>query len=534
MNKTADNASSLLQIDYEAAIDKLAWSQLQGSWQLPAEFARLAISSGALSIDFDLETRHLAMTVSGGRLKHRILSGFVSVLDLRLPAVDRHRAMVELEESGASMLSAIACSPLTSITLTTGRSRGLKVQRLTDGELLVVNPTDSAIGQTDFELVVEGLDLEAERAAKWLRRTGRFATVPITIGGSRVRRGFRRALIQEGLIVEPADARPGKPRQPGSPLRCTVAISPRGTSPRLWLLQHGIVATHATVPGYPAFEAAIEMAPVTRQQQGSSAGVMGTALREHLSPYVEALVDASVKLMIELANTAACEEEPKRARIARLLLEAVLKRRRLSEVSGVSIFPLIATDERRLISIDRISRLIRVEEGGSCSLEAIPPGRSPKDFALSGRGALAISQGERALLGEFLRVVFCSPPARARQPAVLRFMGYIEDHLPSFQLVSGNPIADSELTANEKAFLACCRSLAEELPAIEFRAGNSTPKSPAEGLLLLPRENPTVRACVKAVARDPAWLYPAMTALLSGKALPSTDVRRQWFASLEG
>ncbi len=540
MSEVFGNTSSLLQIDFDAAIAKLAWSQLQGTWQLPAELARLAISSGARTIGFDIEARHLAMTVSGGRLRHRVLSGFVSVLDLRLDAIDRHCAMVELEELGASVLSAIACSPSVSITLVMGKSDGLKVHRSTDGELQVLNPSDSAIEQEDFELIIDGLSLEANRATKWLRRTSRFASVQITIGGAQVKRGFRRAMAQAKLLVEPVDARPGKPYRPGPPLSCRVAISPGGATPRLWLLQNGVVKTHATVPGYPAFEAAIEMAPVSgkkwhEKRQGRAASVTGAALRERLSPYVEALVDASVRLMIELAATAAGKREASRSRIARLLLEAALKRRRLSEVSGVAMFPLITAEGCRLISIDIVSRLIRVEEGGGCSLEAIPPGRSPREFAFSGQGALALSQGERTLLSELLQVAFSSPPARLRQSVALRFLERIEDRLSSFRWARGNLLADSELAADERAFLACCRALAkeEEVPAIEFRVGNHRPRTTAEGLLQLPRDNRIVRACVRAVARDASWFYPAITALLSGKALPSTETRRRWFTNLE-
>jgi len=540
MSEVFDKTPSLLQIDFDAAIAKLAWSQLQGTWQLPAELARLAISSGARSLSFDIEGRHLAMTVSGGRLRHRVLSGFVSVLDLRLDAVDRHRAMVELEELGASVLSAIACSPSVSITLGIGKSEGLRVHRSPDGELQVLNPSDSAIEQADFELTIDGLSLEADRAVKWLRRTSRFAAVPITVGGAEVRRGFRRAMAEAKLVVEPADARPGKPYRPGPPLTCTVAISPSGATPRLWLLQNGVVKTHATVPGYPAFEAAIEMAPVSDEQwqeksQGRAASVTGAALRERLNPYVEALVDASVRLMIEAAPTATGKGEASRSRIARLLLEAALKRRRLSEVSGVELFPLMTAGECRLISVDVVNRLIRVKEGGGCSLEAIPPGRSPREFALSGQGALALSQGERTLFSELLQVAFSSPPARLRQSGVLRFMERVEEWCSSFRRVHGSALADSELAAGERAFLACYRDLAkdEEMPAVEFRTGDHRPRSTAEGSLVLPRDNRLVKACVEAVARDASWFYPAITALLCSKALPSKDARRRWFANLE-
>ena len=384
-------ASSLLRIDFEAALEKLAWSQLQGTWQLPAEMARLAIGSGARSVELELEPRRLAMVARSSRLDQHTIAGFASVLDRRLDAADRHAAMVELEERDAFVLSAIASSSLRSLTLTTGGGRGLRVELDIRGELRVVNPSDSALDQPDLELVIDGLELDAERASKWLRRSGRFASVPICISGVRINRGFQGALTKKRFEIVPADARPGKPHRPGAPLAATMAIPQHANSPRLWLLRHGIIATHATVPGYPAFEAAIEMAPAITgidPSAGLTANITAAALRERLKPYIESLVDASVCLMIELARSAASMPEPTRARAARLLLEAALKRRRLSEVSGVDIFPLLGAAGRRLVSIDVISRLVRVEEGGSCALDAIPPGEDPKNFALSDRGAL--------------------------------------------------------------------------------------------------------------------------------------------------
>ena len=101
------DASSLLRIDFDAAIDKLADAQLQGTWQLPAELARLAIATGARSVDFDVEPRHLAMTAPGACWDQRMIADFASVLDRRIEAADRHRAMVDLEERGAFVLSAI-------------------------------------------------------------------------------------------------------------------------------------------------------------------------------------------------------------------------------------------------------------------------------------------------------------------------------------------------------------------------------------------------------------------------------------------
>ncbi len=530
-------AESLLRIDYSAAIDKLAGSQLQGSWQLPAELARLAIASGAREVDLDLDPRHLSMTAPGARWPESTISDFASLLDRRLDAEDRHRAMVDLEQRGAFVLSAIACSRLRSVALALGGDRGLKLELTASGDLAVSNPSDSALALPDIRMTVEGLAIDVRRAAGWLRRAGRFSQVPISIDGARIPHGFRAPLIEERL-----EARSKSP-QPGAALPAALAIPRHGSAPRLWLLRHGIIATHATVPNYPAFEAAIEMAALDAEDQTPARGsatsgmgasaprVTGAALRERIGPYLESLIDTAIKLTIELGKTAETLPEEIRARVARLLLRSALKRRRLSEVSGVRIFPLLEPGGKSLVSIDLVSRLVRVGEGGTCALDAVAPEEDPRHYAVAGHGALAISQGERALLGELLSVVFSRPPTRARQGARRRLLGLAAERLISLRPAAGAAIPSSELSAGERGLLRRLSGDAAEGAAVEaeLRTGRGKVRRAADGKLLLPRDNPTVRACVRAVTRDDAWLYPAAVALAAGRELPDPEIRRRWY-----
>lgn len=533
-------ASSLLRIDFDAAIDKLAGAQLQGTWQLPAELARLAIASGARSAAFDLEPRHLVMTAPGACWDQRMVADFASVLDRRLEAADRHRAMVDLEERGAFALAAIASSRLRALKLTLGGGAGLELALTAAGELTIHNAGDAAFARSDVRLTIEGLAMDAERAARWLRRAGRFSPVRISIDGARVPYGFRAPLIEKRLEIRAKTPGP----EPGPALLTALAIPGRGSAPRLWLLRHGIIATHATVPGYPAFEAAVEMAalehPAPAAKAAEAPRVTGAALRERLGPYLESLVDAAVALMIELGRSAARAEdgsalglpEAVRARVGRLLLRSALKRRRLSEVSGVPIFPLLDSGGRSLVSIDVIGRLVRVEEGGACALDAVPPDADAKRYALAGRGALAISQGERALLGELLAVVFSQPPARARQGLRGRLLQLADRRLSSLRAARGAPVGASQLSAAERGLVSRLLDAGEAAGA-EFLAGRGKVRRAGDGKLLLPRDNAEVRACVRAVERDAAWLYPAMVALYEGRALSGAGARRRWYSKLD-
>ncbi len=531
--------NDLLRIDFDAALEKLAWSQLQGAWQLPAELARLAIGCGAHQVTIRIAARQLTMEAPGASLLATTVSDFASVLDQRLDAADRHRAMVDLEEQDAFVLSAIACSRLRRLTLTLGGQTGLKVELTASGDLSVVNPRAST---SDLDLNLEGLEIEPDRATEWLQRVGRFSSVPIVLDEARVDRGFHKPLIRKQLVITPSERSVNTGEFEAGPvsLKAALAIPRHGSTPRLWLLRHGIIATHATVPGYPAFEAAVEMAPVSGALRSASGWVdltsraTGAALRERLNPYIRSLVDESIGLLIRLGREAPNLHETIRERLAGLLLAAALKRRRLSEIYGVEVFPLLSRETRRLVSIDVISRLVRVEQGGTCSLDAIPPGQDPRKFSLTGHGALAISRNERALLGELLQVVFSNPPARVRQGRVRRLLDWVAEAAPSLRFANGAPVPEFELTNAEQKFLVQLRHRAADigLSVVEFCTGASKPTA-LDNKLLLPRDNQVVRAAVQAVVSDPAWLYPATVALMSGKELSGPELRRAWFASLD-
>ncbi len=526
--------AALLTIDYEAALDKLVWSQLQGAWQVPAELARLAIATGARSVELEIRAKRLTLTAPGSRLESRTVTDFASLLDRGLEAAERHRAMVALEDRDAFVLAAVACGTLNSLVLQAGSEaggdRGLRLEMLAGGQLTVVNPGGASLAQPDLELRVEGMAVDIARAERWLRRVGRFAAVPIAINGRRIGRGFDAPLASRRFAAAPkAPVSAGTATTDVSPppLLTALAIPSRGNAPRLWLLRHGIIATRATVPGYPAFEAAVEMAP--------AAGPRATAaaLRERLNVYVDGIVDSAVQLTIQLGQDAVALSEAVRARVGRLLLEAARKRRRLSEVSGVKIFPLLGAEGRSWASVDEIGRCVRVEAGGVCALDAIAPGQDPRGFALAGRRVLVLGEAERALLGELLCVVFSAPPARIRQGLGHRLRQRLAAWAPALPFAGGPPLPESELSAAERSFLDHLRRTQEVdgiAAEVRFCAGAGRVRRVGEGGLLLPRQNPTVRACVGAVEGDPSWLYPAMLCLAAGRELPGPEARRLWLA----
>lgn len=508
--------------------------------------ARLAIAGGAREVEIEIAAQRLVMTARGVHLERKTVSDFASVLDHVLEPADRHQAMVELEERDAFVLSVIACSRLKSMTLQTGGEEGMKLERTADGTLSVRNPGEAALDRPDLHLEVRGLRIDARRAAKWLGRLGRFAPVALSVNGRRVDRGFDEPMIVRRLDPSPADnerrgpkAMPGAPPPP-IPMPAVLAIPHHGSAPRLWLLRHGIITTRATVPGYPSFEAAVEMGSLATAGHAAT----GAELREALAVHIDAILDAAVCLTLRLAREGASRDGGRlrgavRSRVARLLLEAARKRRRVPEISGVPIFPLVSAGGRRRVSIDEIRRSVRLEAGGICALDAIPSGEAPGKFAFGERGALILSGAERALLGELLSVVFSAPPTRLRRSAGRRLLDFLAAGPPTLRFTRRRTVAVSELTAAERELLSrLCATLADGggiAPAVTFHRGGGAVLRTRDGLSL-PRSSPEVRRSLRAVARDPAWLYPAMACLLEGPDLvasgaPGAEARRQWHAT---
>ena len=525
MRNQSMKAEELLRVDHEAALAKLATAQLQGTWQLAVELARLGVASGAEALAFDLGPSRLELMARGLRLERRLLADFATVLDREVEVAERHRALVSLENRDAFALAALAAVPSTRLRLRVGEEGGVHLERSEQG-VQVRGALASEEQVVGFRLEVEGIELNPVKTQRGLENMGRFSPIPISISGDEIARGFEAPLITTRLEATASGA-----DRPNLPVR--LAIPRRGHTPRLFLLRHGVVATRATVPGFPAFEAAVEMSSAASPGAEST----GAALREIVGPYLEHLVDASIRLNLRLAQDAEGLREDLRARTARRLLEAARKRRRVSEVAGARIFPLVPPDgERRLVSMDEISRLVRVEHGGLCALDAIAPDLDPRDFALSDRGVLVLSDGERALLGEILRVVFSAPPARLRRPLTRRLLDTFSNRAHRLPLMGG-VLEEEDLSPRERIFLGRLRSAlaaADGAPKeVAFRRRGSTIRR-SETALFLPRRHPTIKACMRLLDQQPEAIYPALVFLLAGHGRPGEGSRRRWLGRSEG
>lgn len=496
---------SLLRIDFAAALAKLAPAQMQGRWQLPAELVRLAIAYGAQRAELRLGPRRIELWAPGGRLLPGSIRDLAKVLDEKAPPAERHQALVDLERRDALALAALATFLTGDLQLRSGDGEyGVSLER-SGGTLRLF-----AGGGDAFEMCADGVDVEAPAAVRWLERKGRFSPIPIKVQGREVRRGFLSPLIYKSSHGPP-------PR--------SLAIADWGDLPRLYLLRHGIVSTRATVPGFPAFEAAVELAQVS--EPGSS----GAALRERVNPYLEGLIDDAVALMVRLAHHSERASASVRERIAKLLLEAARRGRLVEEIHRAPLFFTFGEDGKlRRLSIQDLRAAIRFDAAGRGHLEAVSPDQDPRELALGGRRVLVAGAAERALLAEQLGVAFTAPPLRPRpRRSPVRFLEEAVARLAfAWYGVTGRLLPERSLGTAERRFLAAVA----KGPGykVAFRRGDGSVRLCDDRRLLLPRDAPTVRAAVRACERGPEWLYPSLLALTGRRELPPAELRRTWLA----
>lgn len=500
------DAPSLLRIDFAAALAKLAPAQMQGRWQLPTELVRLAIAYGAQRAELRLGPRLIELRAPGCRLLPGSIRDLLRVLDEKVPPAERHQALVDLERRDALALAALATFLEGDLQLRSGNGdSGVSLDR-SQGALRLL-----AGGGDAFEMWAEGVDVETQAAIRWLERKGRFSPIPIKVQGREIRRGFLSPLIYKSYHEPP-------PR--------SLAIGEWGDLPKLYLLRHGIVSTRATVPGFPAFEAAVEMAQVS--EPGSS----GAALRERVNPYLEGLIDDAVALMVRLAHHSERAPAGVRERVAKLLLEATRRGRLAEEIRRVPLFSIFDEDGTlRRLSIHELQAAVRFDAAGRGHLEAASPDQDPRDLALSGRRVLLAGASERTLLAEQLGVTFTVPPLRPRpKRSPVRFLEEVLARLDfAWCRLVGRLLPESSLDTAERHFLAAIAK-ASGYQGV-FRRGDGPVRLRDDGRLLLPRDAPTVRAAVHACQRGPEWLYPSLLALTGRRELPPSELRRTWLAT---
>ncbi len=525
----AVDIGALLTIDVDAELRKLATAQLQGPWQIPAELVRRSMAAGASRVDVSFSRRRARIEDDGLAIDGAQLQALAELLDPGGSATSRHTALLSLEAVGAVPLLALAGLSLTSLTLEScdegGSCARLEVRRGRPPSLSTRPRGEGASPRrTRIEVVAEAL--EVKRAREWLLEVGRFAGGALRVDGEPGPDG-----LGDYLVSAPVEIPFGE-----RSVRGRIGIPHSGDTPRLWILQHGIVVTHQGLTKAPTFEALLEL--------GSEVAPRATAadLRELVAPTLVPLSEEAVTLMLRAAQRLPEMGGEGRSRLIRLLLQAARLGRKRREIEDAPLVPcLVGHDEAPLWR--SIAELRRAGEGSRAAIPAVYPGRPIDEVILGGAPIAVLGSSARSAITELFGLRFGPAPRQVGQSGRGRWSADLFDRLSdlsgsiaaALRLGIGPPLEDSALSPAQLRLVEHLRAVipsggAEAPQEVLLCRGRGrirqTRGEPRR--LLLPRDNPDVRACVRAIAEDEAWIYPASVVLLGGRGLPSVGARATW------
>jgi hypothetical protein len=520
------DVASLLTIDVESELRKLTQAQLQGPWQLPAELVRRALRGGATRVDVELGRTGMQVRSLGDRVEFATLRELAALLDNKRSPRRRHRALSALEQAGAlSLLGLVGLDP-SSVRIVSpnanpeGETMGLSWERGGTITLQRFRPPYPL----HVEIAVRGTKLDRTRAREWLTGAARFAPADITIDGRPLARGANQG-FGEVFSLAQLGAAPGAAALGAGSLRGTLALPREGELARLYLLQDGLVTTHMSLTDAPCFEAAIETRGLA--EPGASAA----RLRDVITPMIPTIVSAAIEHMIAIANEGRLEKT-ERARLTHLLLHSA--RRDRGHAKTIARLPLFRGLERdgreRWCDLLALRQSVQ-EEGGERLLDALFPDQDALEFAPEGR-VYVLDESERALLGELLELGFRQPRRRVEARRSLMRLLREGPRLRGRELLAGlrprgRPLSDTELEPEERHLLVMLRGQMGGCEITMCTGSGPVRRLRAPDKLLLPREDDHVRAAVRAVGHDPAWVYPALLTLLDGHEFPER-ARRRW------
>lgn len=519
------DVGGLLTIDVSSELRKLSQAQFQGPWQLPAELVRRSIRGGAKEVRVTTSRHGVRITDDGGGYPAEHLQWTAALLDSRRPNEDRHAALTALEGAGELVLLAMAGLEIGQLRVETVHDGVRAVLEVNAGRAPWLEVQQGVAGRwTDLQLRSSTLD--RKQVTQWLRNAARFAPGTVTLDGAAVQSGF------SGVIVEGRLA---------SPLEGRLAVVREGESAHVWLLEHGLVTGHITVPDAPNLEAAIEL--------GSDVADLSAArLREMVQPHVPTIVEQGVGLLAKLGRRGPMPEHL-RTRVARLVLQAARKGLLRDEVMRVRTFRVVDAKGSRQVDLESLQELTRRGSGRNV-LVALYPTQKPERFALGSTPVLIADASERSRLAELLHVRFRPPDPRDTSSSLwLAWRRGVDTTSRTFKNVGlwirhpvrASPLEDHALAPPEQTFIAHVRAHLAQDPRLEVTGARMCAGSgpirrsggrPVE--LLLPRQNETVVAAIHAINTDPAWAYPVVLTLLDGQGLPAATSRATWLQRLAG
>ena len=498
------SSGELLVIDVGSELRTLCEAQLRGTWQVPAELVRLALRLGAEEVSVDPRRGGVTVRWRSAVIGEGPLGDLRSALDRRFAADERQRAIGALEASGMeALLWAAGLRGARLRVECSGHTSRLRFEYSDGGRpRLVEGP--GGIHPAGVEIRWSCARFDRKRALTWLRVATRFADAKVSVDGRRAPQGFPGGLYHLRL---------------DAPLPCRLGLTNAGDEPVLWLLKDGVVAARAGVPGYPPFEAAVELAGLVPR------GASSADLRRVVTPFLPELVDRAVWMMVEVAGRMPQMAEASRRRLTILLLRAARRGLRDREVCLLPLIPTAAGGERCL-SVEEIGSLAG-RRGGV--LPALDPGAAIDDSLAEPDLTVVASAETCGLLSELTAVRFQMPFHRdhgSSDRVNRKLRRAAADLLPRVRgFLGSTSVPASELRIQERKLLAALRT-ADPSRKVELCYGSGGVRRTARGIAI-PRDNPWLAAGAVCVTNDPSWIYPLLLALGTGD-LPSPDLRKRW------
>jgi hypothetical protein len=501
------NIDRLLRIDIAAELRKLAQAQLEGPWQLPLELIRRAIRDGATEVSVRLERGRVEVSATGDLCADDVPENLATINDDHADPDAAHQAVVALENAeqlGLIALRGVAAKRI-ECTLPT-RAGEVRVLTVSGGNVQTrahapPNPTGSRV-------LVEGVELDVRRARKEIAHAARLAEIPVHVDGHPLTRGFAEAFAVDDIPPAALDG-----------ARARVALSLSGETPVVWVLRHGIVATHLTLTAGPSVEVALEVGDSTPPRATRA------DLRDRVDQLAPALTSAAVDVL-ERQSRRTGLSQPQRTRIAELALQATKLRSLAARVAQIPLFDVLDDG----LPIDRVS-LMDVKaaartERGRAVIDALGPNDDPREYECHGR-VFVIDAKLRGWLSDTLDLS-ARPPNRLTRPGLrARWRAAIVATRRRLgALLPGAPGIDrGEWTAGELALVSTISAVLAEDRSATISA---TRRPRWRGRVFhLPRRDPAVVAAARLCAEQPAWAYPAALSLM-GPHLRVREARRGW------
>jgi len=501
-------AAELLVIDVVGEIQNLCREQLRGSWEVAAEVARLCLSRGAATLSYRSRRNGFSLRAIGCRWLDDDLDDVAVVVDPEAGQAERHRALVRLEHAEAMALLWLAGVEGAGISVSSHGPDGGRAFEFTGAGGHAFRELAGGGAEPSLEIAFRSPGFDHERAARWLRAAVRFAPIDVVVDGQTAPRGFQDVLAEVSM---------------STPLRGRVAVSWSGDAPQLWLLRHGVVSTRATVPGYPAFTAAVEMADTARP------GSTPAELRQAVNPHLRGIIDAAGRLMVSVGRRMTELSGTARRRVACLLMQAAIRGLWRDEIFELPIVTVRepGTGEEKLGSLREVAATARRKSGVVVCEDADSPMDRPPAVPV-----VILTDEERGLLTDLLEIRLERPLRRGRggvwrraATAAERARRWLIERLRGG--FRGGEVPDDELLDVERRLLRELDRRAGEALDVRLCAGGGGVRKRGRRLLL-PRRDPLVAGSVRLMARDGDWLYPVASALIGDHAELDSELRTRW------